>query len=154
MADTKDTIRSAALSSDSKERWARHAITKLSKGYVLIVSKTKNVANFHKSSGGYETCPHRTAMRLIKEGYLFEAGEHSLGIVYELKEEFKESNQTSKKQKKTKKAVVKEDTPPEELDSDLDTSDLDDEIDAELEAELGDEEGEDDEELLNEMDDD
>ncbi len=136
----KDNSPGASLSSDSKERWARHAITKLSKGYKLIISQTRVSANFHKPGSGFETCPHKTAIKLVRAGYLDEKGEHDLGILYELKPEFMEEAKPKKKAaKKVKKA--KPEPPKEELAIDLD----DDELDADelADADLDDEELED-----------
>ncbi len=139
MAESKDVQFTTSLSSDSKERWAKHAINKLSKGYKLIVSRTRKTANFHKESTGFETCPHRTAMRLISEGYLKETGEHALGGVYELLPEFKEKLAIKKKTPsitpvKEKKAIVDDDDDDDLLDTDDledDLEDLDDDFDEE-----------------------
>lgn len=128
MAESKDVHFTTALSSDSKERWAKHAVNKLLKGYRLIISRTKKTANFHKESTGFETCPHRTAMRLVREGFLIKTGEHSLGGIYELKPEFK-AKPTSKK-KSPPIAPVKVKTPIEDENDELiDPDELDDVID-------------------------
>jgi hypothetical protein len=89
----------------SRDQWIKHTIKKLSKGYMLIVSKTRNVANFYKGYGDFETCSYHTAKRLIQEGYLEECGEHMLGTLYQLKAEFKEENPAPR--------VAKERTAPE-----------------------------------------
>ena len=128
----KDNTPGASLSSDSKERWAKHAISKLSKGYKLIISQTRVSANFHKPGSGFETCPHKTAVKLVRAGYLNETGEHDLGIVYELKPEFMESATPKKKAaKKPKKVEAPKEEVEIELDDELDAEDLDDELDAE-----------------------
>lgn len=150
MAESKDAVRTVALSSDSKERWAKHAITKLSKGYKLVISKTRISANFFKEGSGYETCPHKTAVKLVKNGFLDEVGENEQGVVYTLKEEFVEKS--SAKKKKAKPAKEKVEEPDEDLDI-LDTEDLDDEIADELDDEIDDDEI-DDEEDPDKLDDD
>ena len=143
MANSNDMMRTASLSSDSMDRWSKHAISKLSKGYKLSISKTRIRANFIKEGGGYETCPHRTATRLIKEGYLEKIGEDEMGDIYTLKADFKEKAQTKKKKPKASPIPKKEpieDLPEDDVDIDLDD---DDEITDELEEELGDEEEDD-----------
>lgn len=159
MSESKDIQSSISLSSDSKERWARHAISKLSKGYKLILSKTRNTANFYKGSGDFETCPHRTATRLIKEGFLVETGEHMLGIVYELKEEFKENIPVKKKPLKPASPVkIKEVGLSEDLEDDLIDDDLEDDLDDDLgddiDEDLADSDGDDiEDDLLADLDD-
>ncbi len=69
----------------SKEKWAAHARSKLSRGYVLIVGQERRNANFHNPSKGYEMCPYKIARRLIDEGVVKPAGRtHHLGLVYVL----------------------------------------------------------------------
>lgn len=129
MAESKDKKLGTSLSSDSKERWAKHAISKLSKGYILIISKTRISANFHKPGSGFETCPHKTAMKLVRAGYLNETGEHDLGITYELKPEFVVTQgpkkKASKPVRKAKPAPVAEEEAPIDLIDDLDEDELD-----------------------------
>jgi hypothetical protein len=69
----------------TKEKWAAHARSKLSRGYVLILGKERKNANFHHPAKGYETCPYKIALRLIQEGIVEPAGrKHHLGEVYVL----------------------------------------------------------------------
>lgn len=137
MAASKEMTHSTALSSDSKERWARHAISKLSKGYKLVVSKTRKAANFHKGFGDFETCPYKTAARLIKEDYVEEVGEDALSTIYELKAEYKEPNTLKKKLAPKVVAKVLDDDDDMD-DDDLGDDDLDDVLDDELDDEMDD----------------
>lgn len=73
----------------SAEKWKQHAIKKLSKGYLLIVSNTRNYANFYRGHENFESCSFRTARKLLREGLLVECGTHMLGTIYQLKDEFK-----------------------------------------------------------------
>lgn len=128
MAESQDSKLGTALSSDSKERWAKHAISKLTKGYKLIISKTRRSANFHKPGSGFETCPHKTAMKLVHAGYLNEIGEHDLGIIYELKPEYVAKPHGKKKSKKPPKPVKAAPVAANEAVTNLDEDDtLDDE---------------------------
>jgi hypothetical protein len=69
----------------SKEKWAAHARSKLSRGYVLIVGRERRNANFFKPSKGYEMCPYKIARRLVDEGIVKPADRtHHLGLVYVL----------------------------------------------------------------------
>ncbi len=69
----------------TKEKWAAHARSKLSRGYVLIVGRERRNANFFKPSKGYEMCPYKIARRLIDEGIVKPAERtHHLGPVYVL----------------------------------------------------------------------
>ncbi len=92
----------------SKEQWVKHSIKKLSKGYMLIVSKTRNVANFYKGYGDFETCSFHTAKRLIREGYLEETGEHMLGTLYQLKAEYKEEVAAPKVEKRIPQLIKRD----------------------------------------------
>ncbi len=71
-----------AVPSVSRDRWLEHARKKLEKGYALIVSDERRNANFHMAGKGYETCPHKTALQLIKQGVVKKAGKHHLGSMY------------------------------------------------------------------------
>ena len=73
-----------AVPSVSKDRWLNHAQKKLDKGYSLIVSEGRKTANFYRPGSGYETCQHKTALLLIKQGIVKKAGKHHLGTVYSL----------------------------------------------------------------------
>ncbi len=75
-----------AVPSVSRDRWLEHARKKLEKGYALIVSDERRNANFHMAGKGYETCPHKTALQLIKQGVVKKAGKHHLGSMYFLAE--------------------------------------------------------------------
>ncbi len=68
----------------SKEKWVNHAKAKLSRGYVLIVGKSRKTANFYLKNKGYEMCGYDVAKQLIKDGLVVESGEHTLGTVYSL----------------------------------------------------------------------
>lgn len=79
-----------AFPSVSKEQWVKHAIKKLSKGYVLIISEERGVANFYKGTGDLEPCSLHTAHRLVRQGFVQPSGEHALGSLFEIKPEFRE----------------------------------------------------------------
>lgn len=116
----------------SKEQWVKHSIKKLSRGYMLIVSKTRNVANFYKGYGDFETCSFHTAKRLIREGYLEETGEHMLGTLYQLKAEFKETGAAPKVEKRIPQLIKRDSlfsNPDRHEDDeiDVDAVDVDDE---------------------------
>jgi len=68
----------------SREKWRVHAISKLSKGYVIIVGDKRRNANFYQPGKGYEMCAYNVAMQLIKEGVVVESHEHHLGTAYAL----------------------------------------------------------------------
>ncbi len=87
MSKSSDYSSFGANPTVSKERWLKHAIAKLSKGYMLIVSKERHVANFYKGYEQYESCSYHAAHRLIRDGYVEEAGRHESGLMYALKEE-------------------------------------------------------------------
>lgn len=73
---------SRAAPSVSREKWALHAHTKLSKGFVLIVSPVRKSANFFMPGKGYDPCPIITAKRLIEQGIVVPDGRHPLGDRY------------------------------------------------------------------------
>lgn len=66
----------------SREKWARHALNKMSHGYVLIVGQERRNANFFKAGKGYEMCSYATARQLIKQGLVVEGGTHPLGTIF------------------------------------------------------------------------
>lgn len=68
----------------TKDRWINHARTKLSKGYVLIVSPSRKNANFYSPVKGYEMCAFDVAKALIADGSVIKTRVHHLGDVYEL----------------------------------------------------------------------
>lgn len=72
----------------SREKWAQHAIKKLSQGYVLIVGEQRRNANFYKPGRGYEMCSFQTARQLIREGIVGAATPHTLGTMYLLNPEY------------------------------------------------------------------
>ena len=74
-----------ASPSVTKERWLKHAVHKLSKGYILIVNSDRKVANFYKGYGDFESCSFQTARELINGGFVEEDGDDPMGIVYTLK---------------------------------------------------------------------
>lgn len=80
-SEFKDT---RAAPSVSREKWALHAHTKLSRGYVLIVSPVRKSANFFMPGKGYDPCPIITAKRLIEQGIVIADGKHPLGDRYRL----------------------------------------------------------------------
>ncbi len=81
-SDSSDYQEVRAVPSVSRDRWLEHARKKLEKGYALIVSDQRRNANFHMAGKGYETCPHKTALQLIKQGVVKKAGRHHLGTMY------------------------------------------------------------------------
>lgn len=84
-----------AVPSVSRDRWLDHARKKLDKGYCLIVSDKRRNANFYLAGKGYETCQHKTALLLIKQGIVKKAGKHHLGTIYKLSEKAIALNQPS-----------------------------------------------------------
>ena len=84
MSRSSDYSSYGASPSVTKEKWMKHAIAKLSKGYNLIVSEERHVANFYKGFGDFESCSYKTARRLIKEGFVQKDGEDSMGFIYKL----------------------------------------------------------------------
>lgn len=162
MAESKGLNFGTSLSSDSHERWAKHAIGKLSKGYNLIISKTRVSANFYMPGSGFATCPHKTAVKLVRAGYLQEIGEHDLGTIYALKPEYvnaadlkKKVSRSSKKDKPTLASSKDPDQDDDLLDDDaldddmLEDDDLDDETleDDDLDDETSEDDDLDDEDL-------
>lgn len=114
----------------SREKWEVHALRKLAKGYVLIVSKERKNANFHSPTKGYEMCAYQVAKKLVNDGLVEQTREHHLGAVYELADEVREGLQ--KQPKPMPKDEDEEDLAPAEdteamLDEipDLDDDDLD-----------------------------
>ncbi len=85
--DSSDYQEVRAVPSVSRDRWLEHARKKLEKGYALIVSDQRRNANFHMAGKGYETCPHKTALQLIKQGVVKKAGRHHLGTMYFLSDD-------------------------------------------------------------------
>ena len=74
-----------ASPSVSKERWLKHAVHKLAKGYNLLVNHDRKVANFYKGYGDFESCAYKTARKLILHEYVELLGEHEMGLEYTLK---------------------------------------------------------------------
>ncbi|NBB86835.1 MAG: hypothetical protein GVY12_11545 [Bacteroidetes bacterium] len=74
----------------SREKWEVHALRKLAKGYVLIVSRERKNANFHSPTKGYEMCAYQVAKKLVNDGLVEQTREHHLGTVYELADEVRE----------------------------------------------------------------
>jgi len=125
----------------SREKWEIHALRKLSKGYVLIVSKERKNANFHSPTKGYEMCAFQIAKKLVAEGLVEQTREHHLGAVYELTDEVRESL------KKHRKPMPKDEDDEDDLATDEDTEAMLEEIpeldDDELDLESEDEDEED-----------
>ena len=89
MSDSGNYQHIGAYPTVTAEKWKQHAINKLSKGYLLIISNTRNYANFYRGHESFESCSYRTARKLLREGLLEESGTHMLGTIYQLKTEFK-----------------------------------------------------------------
>ncbi len=79
---TDGTI-SRSVPSVSRERWHAHVLTKLNKGYRLIIGERKS-ANFHHPAHGYETCSHEVARKMVLSGEVVAVGTHRLGTIYAL----------------------------------------------------------------------
>lgn len=73
-----------ASPSVSKDKWIRHALQKLSKGYILIVGNGKRTANFFKPGMGYEMCAYHVALHLVRTQLVAESHTHYLGTAYAL----------------------------------------------------------------------
>ncbi len=86
MASLKEYQSLSAPPSVSTEQWKKHALKKMSSGFLLIISDTRNLARFYKGNGALENCSYRTAMRLLRQGYLEEVGMHITGTLYQLSE--------------------------------------------------------------------
>ena len=86
----------SAPPSVSNEQWKKHALKKMASGYLLIIGDTRNIANFYKGNGELESCSYRTAIRLLREEYLEEAGAHITGTIYTLSDKYKNETVLSK----------------------------------------------------------
>ncbi len=84
MASLKEYQSMSAPPSVSNEQWKKYALKKMSSGYFLIISGTRNFARFYKGHGALENCSYRTAKKLLQLGYLEEVGEHVMGTIYQL----------------------------------------------------------------------
>ncbi len=121
----------------SREKWEVHALRKLAKGYVLIVSRERKNANFHSPTKGYEMCAFRVAKKLVNDGLVEKTRDHHLGSVYELKSEVRDSlkkgGKPMPKDEDDDEKTTTEDTEallddiPELDDDELDLDDLDEE---------------------------
>ncbi len=74
---------SRSVPSVSRERWHAHVLTKMNKGYRLIIGERKS-ANFHHPAHGYETCSHEVARKMMLSGEIVPVGSHRLGTIYAL----------------------------------------------------------------------
>lgn len=70
----------------TRDKWRSHILTKLNRGYVLIVSSEKRIANFFMRGKGYESCAFDVARQLVNSGLLVKAFDHHLGTAYTLAE--------------------------------------------------------------------
>ena len=80
----------AAYPTVSTDQWKKYAIKKMSAGYLLIISSTRNMAKFYKGEGVIEPCSYRTAKRLLRQGCIEPVGTHLTGTIYQLSESYKE----------------------------------------------------------------
>ena len=78
-----------AAPSVSSEQWRKYALSKMSSGYLLIISSTRNYARFYRGNGELENCSYRIARRLLLEGLLEEVGPHVKGTLYQLSESYR-----------------------------------------------------------------
>ena len=132
-----------AFPSVSKEQWVKHALKKLSKGYVLIISDERGVANFFRGAGDLEPCSMHTARRLVRQGFVQSSGKNDLGDLFEIKPEFREDP-------KNKPAVAKPPTITRYDDDDLDddnSDDLEEELLSDMKIEDNDDDMESDEDI-------
>ena len=74
-----------ASPSVTKERWLKHAVHKMNKGYNLIINNERKVANFYKGYGDFESCSYKTARKLVLQEFVELVGEHEMGLEYSLK---------------------------------------------------------------------
>ena len=119
-----------AVPSVSRDRWLDHARKKLDKGYSLIVSDVRKNANFYLPGKGYETCQHKTALLLIKQGIVKKAGKHHLGTVYRLSDKAALVDQPpSVVEDEEEIAVAEPDTDYEEILDELESTGEDEEED-------------------------
>lgn len=70
----------------TRDKWRTHILTKIARGYVLIISPEKRIANFFMRGKGYETCAFDVAKQLVNSGLLVKAFDHHLGTAYTLAE--------------------------------------------------------------------
>ena len=131
----------SAPPSVSNEQWKKYALKKMSSGYLLIISGTRNIARFYKGNGALENCTYRTAKKLLQLGYLEEVGEHVTGTMYQLSAAHRDQ-EALLQISQSKMGVVQTFDDEEE---DEETDDLGYELDATLsdESEEVDEEGSD-----------
>jgi hypothetical protein len=114
----------------SRDRWLDHARKKLDKGYALIVSETRRNANFYFPGKGYETCQHKTALLLIKQGIVKKAGKHHLGTMYRLSDTALAVNQVTPLDEEEEEAPVAEaETDYEDILDQLETTEEDEDGD-------------------------
>ena len=127
MSDSVNYQHVGAYPTVSSEKWKQHAIKKLSKGYLLIISNTRNYANFYRGHESFESCSFRIAKKLLREGLLEESDTHMLGTIYQLKEEFKyvpaRKNQIFEEKVRAADPELEdmEDVEVEEMDNDTDS---------------------------------
>lgn len=125
-----------AVPSVSRDRWLDHARKKLEKGYTLIVSDSRRNANFYFPGKGYETCQHKTALLLIKQGIVKKAGKHHLGTMYRLSDKALVLSHASPRDEDEEETPIAEtETDYEEILDELEATD-----EEEDDAEEGDEE--------------
>ncbi len=74
----------SAPPSVSSEQWKKYAVSKMSSGYLLIISGSRNIARFYNGNGTLENCSFRIAKKLLQLGYLEEVGSHVTGTMYQL----------------------------------------------------------------------
>ena len=134
-----------AAASVSNEQWKKHALNKLSSGYMLLVSRNRSLARFFKNENELENCPFKIAKRLVNQGYVEEFGENERGILYALSDSKKEEVALAKvvdvKNKEKVRDDFQDDEEEEDDDTDLDLEDdyLDESLNTEDEKEDGDE---------------
>ena len=66
----------------SRDKWTRHALHKMTRGYCIILSTERRSACFFMAGKGYEGCPYKAARQLILDGFIVEGGKHPLGTIY------------------------------------------------------------------------
>lgn len=69
------------------EKWASFAISKLKKGYLLVINKTHRSASFYRSGKGFEPCSYKVARRLVEAGIVEEDHEQGERKYYILSRE-------------------------------------------------------------------
>ena len=101
MSATKVAAFEGSTSTLVGDKWYKHIIWKLSRGYDLFIREDRDIANFYRGFGDFEPCSYKIAKQMIKAGYLVEKGEEENGKYYSLIDDLKETPVKKKTAKKS-----------------------------------------------------